>query len=1209
MDMRCWPRWREGRKNVAAAVPASAPIHAHRCIGDNKRLLKPLCAQKIKSMPPSTNTPAPQAADASDAWENEIRDNLLVSRKVLIGFLLAALATVLIGIVTYFSSVERQRAVARMGNAQQSVELLQDVMRSAIEAESGQRGFLLTAEPNYLTVYDSAVARVPRQLQSLLKTLNNRDSLVQGHRDLSALLHAKLDELSRTLALHRSGETQAALELVRSGQGRAAMEELRETGATFASDLRQRADDRRDDWASAAKWSAWLTWGGSALLLVLISMAAAMTAREQAAKARQLWMDRGVLGLGVELQGDHALDELGDVAMRHLAAYMGAQVGAAYVVRGSQRLELFGAYALDSQHTVGQLVSGEGLLGEALRSRTLLHVRDVPDQYLRVTSATGAATPRELLVVPACYAGRVAAVMELGFFRTVRPQDKELLNRAAEMVALSIRAALDRTELERLLRETQRQAETLQTQQEELRVSNEELEQQSRSLQTSQAQMELQQTELEQTNVQLEEQTSQLEEQREKLMDAQEVLSTKAGELELASQYKSEFLANMSHELRTPLNSTLILAKLLADNKHGNLSADQVKYAETISAAGHDLLALINDILDLAKIEAGQADVELEPAQVAKTLETLLGPLQPLAREKNLRLTATVDASAPAELQTDPRRFGQIMKNLLSNAIKFTESGSVHVQASGDVHGTVFFAVRDTGIGIAPHQQGLVFEAFRQADGSTHRKYGGTGLGLSISRTLAQRLGGDVTLESVPGQGSIFTLALPVSGPGSFSNSATAPLHAPASPPSTASRTFSRPAAALMPLAAPAVGLAALAPWNKGPRSLLVIEDDPRFGQILHDLAQEMGFDCTVAPTAAEGLRIATEQHPAAIVLDVNLPDFSGLGVLDQLKRNAATRHIPVHIVSVADYSRTAMERGAVGYAFKPVKREELVRALERLEGKFSQSLRRVLVVEDDQRQRESVLALLAADGVEIIGVETAAQALEHLSKSTFDCVVMDFNLPDLSGYELLEKMAEQEEVSFPPVIVYTGRALTRDEEQKLRRFSRSIIIKDAHSPERLFDEVTLFLHQIESTMSQAHQQLLRTARNREEAFEGRTILVVEDDVRNVFALASVLEPTGVRVEIARNGREALEWMEKSDNPQGADLILMDIMMPEMDGYTAMQEIRKRPAWRRTPIIALTAKAMRDDQEKCLAAGASDYIAKPLDVDKLMSLVRVWMPK
>ncbi len=1143
----------------------------------------------------------PLARDQTAEDQHRVAANASVSRRVLFGFLLAALATVLIGIVTYWAATQRISAVGRVENAQESIHLLQQVMRSATEAESGQRGFMLTGEPVYLSIYDVAAAKMPGELAALQATLNKREALMQSHKELASLIGAKFSELDETLMLHRRGDVQAALELVRSGRGQAAMETLRQRADTFKSELQQRVDDRRDEWRKVADWSAWLTWGGSALLLVLIGLAAAMTAREQATKARQTWVDFGILGLGVELQGDHTLDVLGEVAMRHLSNYMGAQVGAAYVVRGSQRLELFGAYALDSQHTIGQIVLGEGLLGEALRSRVVHHVHDVPEGYLRVTSATGAATPRELLLVPAVYAGRVSAVVELGFFRAVRLADKELLTRASEMLALAIRAALDRTELERLLRETQRQAETLQTQQEELRVSNEELEQQSRSLQASQAQMELQQTELEQTNAQLEEQTSQLEDQREKLLDAQEVLSAKAEELELASKYKSEFLANMSHELRTPLNSTLILSKLLGDNKTGNLSADQIKYAQTIYGAGNDLLALINDILDLAKIEAGQADVDVEALQVEKALTNLVEPLRPLAAQKGLQITSEIDPSVQAEITTDPRRFGQIMKNLLSNAIKFTDKGSVHVHVSADAQGHVHLAVRDTGIGIAPNQQGLVFEAFRQADGSTHRKYGGTGLGLSISRTLAQRLGGDVTLQSTPGKGSTFTLSLPVGGPGTDRAAATAAQ--------SSSAAQSAPIRSSAGGAIPKSPLASLAPWTKGPRSLLVIEDDPRFAQILQDLAIEMGFDCTVAPTAGEGLQSALEHQPAAIVLDVNLPDFSGLGVLDQLKRNPGTRHIPVHIVSVADYSKEAMELGAVGYALKPVKREELVRALERLEEKFSQGMRRVLVVEDDERQRESVELLLHGEGIEIVSAGTAMQALDHLVHSTFDCMVMDLNLPDFSGYELLEKMSEQDGVSFPPVIVYTGRALTRDEEQKLQRFSRSIIIKDAHSPERLLDEVTLFLHQVESTMTAEHQKMLRVARNRDEAFEGRTVLVVEDDVRNVFALASVLEPTGVRVEIARNGLEALAWLEKSDNPQGADLILMDIMMPEMDGYTAMREIRKRQAWRRTPIIALTAKAMRDDQEKCLAAGASDYIAKPLDVDKLMSLVRVWMPK
>jgi len=542
--------------------------------------------------------------------------------------------------------------------------------------------------------------------------------------------------------------------------------------------------------------------------------------------------------------------------------------------------------------------------------------------------------------------------------------------------------------------------------------------------------------------------------------------------------------------------------------------------------------------------------------------------------------------------------------------LKFTPQGTVALRVSRAPGNRLSFAVRDTGIGVPEDQQELIFEAFRQADGSTHRKHGGTGLGLSISRDLADLLGGSLTVASTPGQGSVFTLEVPIrltAAPPTPAQRARSAPPAPQARPASSDLT-----ARIFQDAAPAsqtdAGSQDAEPQVPG-RTILVIEDDERFSGILSDLAREMGFGCLVAHTASDGLAQAVQQSPNAIVLDINLPDFSGLGVLDQLKRNPQTRHIPVHVVSVADYAQEAMGRGAIGYALKPVKREELVHALQRLEAKFTQNLRRVLVVEDDDRQRESVRQLLARNDVEIVPAATAAAALNALRETTFDCVVMDLNLPDMNGYELLQQMTEQDSVSFPPVIVYTGRALSRDEEQHLRRFSKSIIIKDARSPERLLDEVTLFLHQVEAELPPEQRQMLEQARSRDAGLEGRTVLVVEDDVRNVFALSSILEPTGLRVEIARNGREALDALERagSDGHASIDLVLMDIMMPEMDGYTAMREIRTRPEWRRLPIIALTAKAMKDDQEKCLAAGANDYIAKPLDVERLLSLVRVWM--
>jgi CheY-like chemotaxis protein/two-component sensor histidine kinase len=669
----------------------------------------------------------------------------------------------------------------------------------------------------------------------------------------------------------------------------------------------------------------------------------------------------------------------------------------------------------------------------------------------------------------------------------------------------------------------------------------------------------------------------------------------------------------MSHELRTPLNSSLILAKLLADNKDGNLTAEQVKFAHTILSAGNDLLDLINDILDLSRIEAGRVDLAPEQVAVTSVVALLVKSLEPLVRQKGIGFRTELAPGAPEQLQTDPLRLGQILKNLLSNAVKFTDHGEVLLRVAAGTGGTIVFSVRDTGIGIAADQKDIIFEAFRQADGSTHRKYGGTGLGLSISRDLARLLGGDIAVESAPGSGSVFTLTLPIV-PEAGSAAAIPAVSVPRAETARAAaggNGSSRATPSDRALPAPAFedDRARLSP---GSRRILVVEDDTAFAMILRDLAHELGFQCIVTHTAGDGLAAAAAYQPSAVLLDMNLPDHSGLGVLDRLKHDPQTRHIPVHVVSVADYRQQAMERGAVGYALKPVKRDELVEAFRRLEAKLTQDLRRVLVVEDDERQRDSLRELLAAGDVQIVAVETAGEALTELRSSTFDCMVMDLSLPDLSGYELLERMADQADVPFPPVIVYTGRVLTHEEEQRLGRYSKSIIIKDARSPERLLDEVTLFLHQVESALPAERQRMLREARHREKALEGRRILVVEDDARNIFALSNVLEPKGAKLEIARNGREAIDALGRSargGRAAGIDLVLMDIMMPEMDGLTAMREIRKRPEWARLPIIALTAKAMKDDQEKCLAAGANDYIAKPLDVEQLLSLVRVWMPK
>ena len=1148
----------------------------------------------------------------------KVRAGPLLPAKIATGFAIAILAVVFIAIASYLSLQTRAMARERVTHTMEALRYIEGLLSSLKDAETGQRGLLLTTQERYLQPYSRAVAELPSSFARLKELLSDNPEQYQRLLTAERIANEKLAELSETLRLYRMEDRPAALELVLTDRGRFAMDRFR----AIIDEMRRHEEtllrERQDAVQVSTQLSNSVVIGGSALLLVLILVSMIMSSRDYRVRETEVWLRTGQVKLSSRIRSEQRITTLGDSILEFIAEYLGARVGAIYLAEGGVFRRVAGYALAPGDNDI--LRPGDGLLGQAAKERRSLHVTDLPPGYLPVASSLGRGVPAELLVAPALADGELQAVMELGFLKPIQGSDLELLDRLSETLGAAIRRSRERTRLEEVLEETQRQAEELQQQQEELqqqqeelRVSNEELEEQGRVLKESQLRLESQQTELEQINSQLEEQAQQLEGQRDDLASAQKGLVERGAELERANQYKSQFLANMSHELRTPLNSSQIFAKLLADNKDGNLSEQQVKYAQSISASGDDLLALINDILDLSAIEARKVELDPQPTAVGPMVEGMLRNFQPVAQQKGLRLVAAIQPGVPERIETDGRRAGQILKNLLSNALKFTEQGEVVLRVfPGAASGTVCFSVTDQGIGIAPEQQELIFEAFRQADGKTNRKYGGTGLGLAIARDLARLLGGDLVVASTPGEGSVFTLTLPVQfvagAPG-----------VPPSPPA------SRPAVAA-PVPEPVRSAAPAAPrpmlsmpdidddremLDPGARHILVIEDDERFASILRDLAHELGFQCVVATTASAGLAAATRYRPGAILLDMHLPDQSGLSVLDMLKHNPDTRHIPVHVVSGKDYVQEALELGAIGYALKPVKREQLVEAFELMAAKLSQSLRRVLVVEDDPRQREGLVQLLGAGDVRVTAVASAAAALAEMAKLSFDCVVIDLHLPEVSGYQLLEQMAMQEEVSFPPVIVYTGRVLSAEEEQQLRRYSRSIIIKDARSPERLLDEVTLFLHQVEAELPPDRQRMLKSARNRDSALDGRRILVVEDDVRNVFALSSLLEPRGAKVVIARNGREALEALQARQGvlAERVDLVLMDIMMPEMGGLTAMREIRKRPDWKKLPIIALTAKAMKDDQDHCLSAGANDYVAKPLDPDKLLSLIRVWLPK
>ncbi|MEO8901697.1 MAG: response regulator [Polyangiaceae bacterium] len=1128
-----------------------------------------------------------------------------MAQRLLIAVVAPVGLLLLVGLILALQLVRLTDTAHWVDHTDEVIGRISEIQTQIADQETGVRGYLLSADRAFLEPYERSQ---PLPLFAAVHGLVSDDKHQQIRCDVVRARYEAWLQLTEPV-LRSDADLTEFRSVASLGERRRRMDSIREGLQNMLLMEQGLRVERAQAYADSNRLTTFL---GLPLFLALATGLAFLSRKqlsdvsatyrhlldgERVARAvveDQNWVRARQNRVAEAVQGDPVPDELGRRALSQLCEHAGAIAGAFYVVEvgGYRRLANFGAGDDDG----AWFADGEGLVGRAAQTRTLLHVKDVPKEYSKVRSGSGQHVPSELVILPACVDGAPLAVLEFAFFAAPDERALELMQRVAETIAVALRSVQQKLRLAELLEEAQRQSEELQTQQEELRVANEELQQHGDVLRSAHAQLEEGKEELETTN-------SNLSLQRDALEKAQVTLAEKMTELERASRYKSEFLANMSHELRTPLNSSLILAKLLADNKTGNLNDEQIKFANTIYSAGNDLLALINDILDLSKIEAGKVELRSEPLTLRRLLEPVKRTFEPVARHKNVEFFWEI-GDAQALIETDAQRVQQIIKNLLSNAFKFTERGQVSLSVTASEHGYAF-SVRDSGIGIAKSHHGTIFEAFQQADGTTNRRFGGTGLGLSISRDLAQMLGGDLSVESELGSGSCFTLSLPkvfVAG--------ASPVIVPAAQVSSDAAHRSVPPPTPRP---PGVGQVETPAFEDDRdridtqrRLLLIIEDDVAFAEILANLAKELSFQFLVAHSAEEGIRLATQFLPAAILLDVNLPDRIGLTALDYLKQHGPTRHIPVHVMSVEDYSRMALSMGAAGYLFKPVKREDLVTVFSGMKERFSR-MRRLLVVEDDAVQRDAVTQLLNNQDVEIVAVETVAEATRQLAAGAFDCVVTDLSLPDASGYELLEQMASNDAYAFPPVIVYTGRSLTQEEEQRLRRFSSSIIVKGARSPERLLDEVSLFLHQVEAKLPADRQRMLRQVRDREAAFDERKILVAEDDVRNIFALSSILEPKGAKLLIARNGREALEHLERTPD---IDLVLMDVMMPEMDGLEAMRRIRaSRERWSKVPIIALTAKAMSDDRDLCIKAGANDYVAKPLNVEILLSLVRVWLHK
>jgi len=907
---------------------------------------------------------------------------------------------------------------------------------------------------------------------------------------------------------------------------------------------------------------------------------------------RRDWMKSGRNELNLLIREEQSTGEMADKVLGFMVSYLKAGVGALYLFdEAVVKLTLAATCAATRDMKPGeQFRLGEGVIGQAAREQKIICLADVPPGYLPIGSALGGAAPKVVAAIPLLHGNRLVGVIEIGAFRDFSDTELNFVESARETIAIAIEANQAHQRTAELLDETEQQAEELRVQQEELQQSNEELEERAQLLEQQRESLRLKSQEIE---------------------AASRTLQEKVAELERVSTYKSEFLANMSHELRTPLNSLMILSGLLKQNKDGNLSAKQVEFAATINSAGMDLLNLINDILDLSKVEAGQMQFNFAALPVQDLCDSLRATFAPLAEQKGLALRVDADADVPALCHGDEQRVLQILKNLLSNALKFTERGEVGLRIALPSAGenplsapALAFIVSDTGIGIPAAKQQLVFDAFQQADGSISRKHGGTGLGLSISLQLARKMHGDIRMRSEEGKGSVFTLYLPASAQADAGEPAAASAAPVAPPPRT---PLPQPTDAAPPLATGTESREALPderfPAVAGDKCILIIEDDRNFAKILQDVVKERGFDALVAPDGESGIAMAKRFLPSAIVLDVMLPHIDGWGVMRSLKDNPQTRHIPVHFITCLEDRQKAMAMGAIGFTTKPVSMEQLNEVFRSIEGSLAKSVRKLLIVEDDRNEANSMVALLEESGVDIVVAETGRAAIDLLASQSFDCLVLDLGLADMSGFELLEYIQGMEGARRTPVIIHSGRDLSHEEERKLRHFAESIIIKGAKSPERLLGEVTLFLHLVESKLHPNKQRMIRTAIDKEAMLEGKKVLLVDDDMRNIFSLSSVLAEKNMVVIEAENGKEALARLEEH---QDIGIILMDIMMPEMDGFTAMREIRKNPRLARIPIIAMTAKAMRGDQEKCMAAGASDYIAKPIEVDKLLSLIRVW---
>ena len=929
----------------------------------------------------------------------------------------------------------------------------------------------------------------------------------------------------------------------------------------------------------------------------------------------QNWLKSGQTKLSNLINGERQIEKLCQNAVTFTAEYLGVQIATIYIKNDDdESYQLSATYALKKERgKKDKFKVGEGLVGQVALTKKHLVLDEIPENYLKIESSFGEISPHSILIFPLIYENNVRGVIELGSLSKFTPLQIEFCKIISNIIAVVMNAAIFNNQLQELLIKTKEQAEKLKTQQDKLQITNEELQKQTKILKESEKMLQSQQEELQVSNEEMEEKNEILEKQKEEIEKKNEILrekqielKEKARQLELSTKYKSEFLANMSHELRTPLNSLLLLAKILSDNEENNLSKDQIESVSSIYRSGKNLLRLINDILDLSKIEARKIELDIIKFKTATLISNIEGEFKHVASNKGLKFYTVLNENAPQYLISDMHRLEQIIRNLVGNSLKFTNTGFVSIEIGKadptvrltrndlDLRKSIAIKVADSGPGIALEKQQLIFEAFKQVDGSISRTHGGTGLGLSISKELIYLIGGEITVSSTLGKGAVFTIYLPeiysahiveTAKNGSFHNH----LH-------FEQRT---------PLAMEKKEEEEKIIYSDN-NTILIIEDDNDFAGVIADFAQEEGYKYIIASDGETGIEYAYKYKPIAIVLDIGLPGIDGWKVLDELKNNPMTRYIPIHIMSGrdSDKKKEILLKGAVAYLQKPVSIEDIMKTFNKIKVDKEKKVKELLIVEDNQELRSSILKLMNTNDINATTCGSGEKAFELLSKNKFDCVILDLGLPDISGFELLDRIDLAEEINKPPIIIYTGKELTREETIKLNNYSNSIILKKAASFDRLLDEAALFMHRVESELPKSQQQIIDSIRDEKSILNKKRILIVDDDMRNAFALNKFLKSKGMIITIANNGQKALEILKKDDQP---DIILMDIMMPVMDGYETIKRIRKQKQLKNIPILALTAKVMESDRKKCIECGASDYLAKPVDIPKLISMLTVWL--